>query len=227
MRKTIWLRFVLGLTLITGSLTLRAATTLADAEKEVDAAGKTLDNFVADPEMGWFRDHAKEAKGLIICSQIVRAGFIIGGSGGRCVFVAKEDKAWTGPAFYTMATGSVGFQAGVESSEVMGLAMTQKAVDSLMSKAFKLGGDATIAVGPVGAGTGATPGADFIFYNRSKGVYGGVNLSGSSVKPSDSYNKAYYGHSVSPITIIVKGKAHNKTADAALMSKVRKLYGEK
>jgi len=225
MRKSIWIRFLLGLALIAGPVAARAAVDKADAEKEVAEAGKTLDNFVADPDMGWFRDHAKEAKGLVICSQIVRAGFIIGGSGGRCVFVVKGGKAWNGPAFYTMATGSIGFQAGVESSEVIGLVMTQKAVDSLMSKAFKLGGDATIAVGPVGAGTGATPKADFIFYTRSKGLYGGVNLAGSSIKPTYDYNKAYYGKDASPIDIMVRGNVHNPTADAALLSKVNKLYG--
>jgi lipid-binding SYLF domain-containing protein len=213
------------LVLLASSFTAWAAVTAAEAEGEVVDAGKTLDNFVADPDMGWFRDHAKEAKGLVICSKVVRAGFIIGGSGGRCVFVAKGDKSWNGPAFYTLGTASIGFQAGVESSEVLNLVMTQKAVDSLMSKSFKFGGDATIAVGPVGAGTGKTPGADFIVYTRSKGLYGGLNLAGSSVKPTDDYNQAYYGKAASPIDIMVKGSVHNPSADAALMSKVKKLYG--
>src|SRR5262249_25090042 len=147
-----------------------AATTHADAAKEVAAAGKTLDNFVSDPDMTWFREHAKEAKGLMICSKVVKAGFIFGGSGGRCVLVGKGEKGWNGPAFYTTGTASAGFQAGVQDSEIIGLLMTQKVIDSLMSSEFKLSGDASAAAGPVGVGTAATPSADIIYYSRSKGL---------------------------------------------------------
>src|SRR5262249_24328844 len=144
-----------------------AATDHADAAKEVAAAGKTLDDFTADPDMKWFRDHAKDAKGLLICSQVVKAGVIFGGSGGRCGVVAKAAKGWHGPAFYSAGTASAGFQAGVQESQIIGLVMTQKAVDSLMSSEFKLGGDASVAAGPVGVGTAATPNADIIYYSRS------------------------------------------------------------
>ena len=200
----------------------RAATKKEDAQKEVTGAAKTLDHFVADPDMTWFREHAKEAKGLLICPTVVKAGFIIGGSGGRCVFVAKNEHGWTGPAFYTIGTGSVGFQAGVEKSEIMLLAMTQKAVDSLMSNSFKIGGEASVSAGPVGTGAGATA-TDFVSYTRSKGVYAGVNLTGAVINPTEDYNKAYYGKAVSPIDIIVKGEVHSK---AALIAKAKKLYGE-
>jgi len=227
MRNSIGIRIVLGLALIAGSFTVWAKDpTLADAQKEVTAAGKTLDHFVADPDMDWFRNHAKEAKGLLICSQIVKAGFIIGGSGGRCVLVVKEAHGWNGPAFYTMATASAGFQAGVQSSEMIALVMTQKAIDSFMSNSFKAGGEASIAVGP-GVGTAATPNADLIFYSRSKGVYGGLDLSGAVIKPTEEYNKAYYGKEVSPIDIIVRGAVHSPSAKAALTAKMSKLYGVK
>jgi lipid-binding SYLF domain-containing protein len=202
-----------------------AATDHADGAKEVAAAGKTLDDFTADPDMAWFRQHAKEAKGLLICSQVVKAGFIFGGSGGRCVLVSQAGKGWHGPAFYSIGTASAGFQAGVQSSQIIGLIMTQKAVDSFMSSEFKLGGDASVAAGPVGIGTAATPNADIIYYSRSKGLYGGVDLSAAVIKPSEDYNQAYYGQAASPIDIIVKGSPHSKEAWAPLMSKVAKLYG--
>ncbi len=227
MRNSIWTRLVLGLALLVTPLAAWAATSHADAQKEVVAAGKTLDEFVADPDMKWFRGHAKEAKGLIICSQVVKAGFIFGGSGGRCVFVAKQGKMWNGPAFYTVGTASAGFQAGIQSSSIIGLVMTQKAVDSLMSKEFKLGGDASIAIGPVGVGTGGTPSADLVYYARSKGLYGGVDATGAVIKPSEDYNKAYYGKDVSPIDIIVQGAAHIPAATPALLTKVEKLYAGK
>ncbi|HEY2798322.1 MAG TPA: lipid-binding SYLF domain-containing protein [Thermoanaerobaculia bacterium] len=226
MRYPIWTRLTLGLVLILASFAALAATTHADAAKEVAAAGKTLDNFVADPDMTWFREHAKEAKGLMICSKVVKAGFIFGGSGGRCVLVVKGAKGWDGPAFYTTGTASAGFQAGIQESQIIGLLMTQKVIDSLMSSEFKLSGDASVAAGPVGVGTAATPNASIIYYSRSKGLYGGVDLSGAVIKPSEDYNKAYYGKDVSPIDIIVKGTAHTKESWSPLTAKVAKLYGK-
>jgi SH3 domain-containing YSC84-like protein 1 len=201
-----------------------AADDAAEARQLVIDSGTALDHFVADPDMGWFRDHAKEARGLFICSKIVKAGFILGGSGGRCVFVAKGDHGWAGPAFYTMGTASIGFQAGVDVAEIIMLAMNQKAVDSLMSGEFKAGAGASVAAGPVGAGTGAAT-SDFIVYSRNKGVYGGVDVNGSVIKPTEDFNKAYYGKPVSAIDIIAKGSVHNPQANDPLMSRVEKLYG--
>jgi len=227
MQNSIWTRLVLGLALLVTPLAAWAATSYADAEKEVVAAGQTLDTFVADPDMNWFRAHAKEAKGLLICSKVVKAGFIIGGSGGRCVFVAKQGKTWNGPAFYSVGTASAGFQAGIQESAIIGLVMTQKAADSLMSKEFKVGGEASAAAGPVGVGTASTPSSDIIYYSRSKGLYGGVDVSGAVIKPSEDYNNAFYGKEVSPIDIIVKGSAHIPAATPALLTKVEKLYAGK
>ncbi|HEY4230223.1 MAG TPA: lipid-binding SYLF domain-containing protein [Thermoanaerobaculia bacterium] len=225
MRYPIGTRWILTLVLVLSSSAALAATTHADAAKEVAAAGKTLDNFMADPDMSWFREHAKEAKGLMICSKVVKAGFVFGGSGGRCVLVVKDEKGWHGPAFYATGTASAGFQAGVQESEIIGLLMTQKVIDALMSSEFKLSGNASVAAGPVGAGAAATPSADIVYYSRSKGLYGGVDISGAVIKPSADYNKAYYGKAVSPIDIIVKGTAHTKES-SPFVAKVSKLYGK-
>ena len=170
--------------------------------------------------MAWLRDHANDTKGILICSKVVKAGFIFGGSGGRCVFVAKTAAGWNGPAFYTVGTASAGFQAGIQSSEIVALAMTQKAVDSFLSNSFKVGGDASAAAGPVGVGTAGTVNADLVYYSKAKGLYGGVDVSGSVFKPSEDYNKAYYGKDVSPVDILVRGTVHNKTAYPALLSRM-------
>jgi len=205
--------------------TVAAATKTEDADNLVVESGKTIENFTADPNLTWFREHIKDAKGLLICSKVVKAGFVFGGSGGRCVFVARDEHGWwNGPAFYTTGTASVGFQAGVDVAEIVSLAMTQKAVDSLMSSEFKLGGNISATAGPVGAGAGANPSSDFLVYSRSKGLFGGVDVSGAVIKPSADYNKAYYGKPVTPIDIIVKGSAHKEQADATLLWKVEKMY---
>jgi len=227
MRNSTCRASILFLVLAAAALPVRADTSHKEAQDEVVAAGKTLDTFVADKDMDWFRGHAKDAKGLLICPKVVKAGFIIGGSGGRCVFVAKQGGTWNGPAFYSVGTASAGFQAGVQSSAIIGLVMTQKAIDSLMSSEFKVGGEMSAAAGPVGVGKAATPSADIIYYSRSKGLYGGVDVSGAVIKPSEDYNKAYYGKAVSPIDIIVHGAAHIPAATPALLTKVEKLYAGK
>jgi len=158
---------------------------------------------------------------VLIVPEIVKAGFIIGGSGGRGLLVAKEGGKWVGPAFYTLATASVGFQAGVAASENVTLVMTQKGMDSLLSSTFKMGADASVAAGPVGAGAKSDVVADLITFSRSKGLYGGLNLDGTVVSVNDDWNKAYYGKPVLPPDILIKGTASNKGA-AKLLSDVSK-----
>ena len=172
----------------------------AEPDKLVSDAQVTLSNFVRDPDQTWIQDNLNHAKAILIAPQIVKAGFIFGGSGGRAVLVVREAGPhpaiavpWTGPAFYNLATASVGFQAGVEVSEVVIVVMTDKGLNSLLSSSFKIGGDASIAAGPVGAGAKSTVTADLISFSRAKGVYGGLNLDGTVVSVNGDWNDAYYG----------------------------------
>ena len=89
----------------------------AEPDALVADARTTLSNFLRDPDQTWIQENLDRAKAVLIAPQIVKAGFIFGGSGGRAVLVAKDGRVWTGPAFYDLATASVGFQAGVEVSE--------------------------------------------------------------------------------------------------------------
>jgi len=109
------------------------------------------------------------------------------------VLVARNGKAWAGPAFYDLATASVGFQAGVEVSEAIIVVMTDKGLNSLLATTFKVGGDASIAAGPVGAGAKSTVTADLVSFTRSKGVYGGLNLDGTVVHANADFNGQFYG----------------------------------
>ena len=186
----------------------------SDQQKEVDEALKTWNNFQADPNLTWFREHEHEAVGFLIAAKVVKAGFIFGGSGGRAVLVAKGEKGWAGPAFYTMGTASAGFQAGVDVSEIVTLVMNKKALDSLMAGSVKAGADMSVAAGPVGTGAGAKPNSDFLVYSRAKGLFGGVNVNGTSIKPTEDWNKDYYGKLVSPIEIILRKAVHNPGGDA-------------
>jgi SH3 domain-containing YSC84-like protein 1 len=172
----------------------------AEPDKLVSDAQVTLSNFVRDPDQTWIQDNLNRARAILIAPQIVKAGFILGGSGGRAVLLVREAGPhpaiavpWTGPAFYNLATANVGFQAGVEVSEAIIVVMTEKGLNSLLSTSFKIGGDASIAAGPVGAGAKSTVTADLISFSRAKGVYGGLNLDGTVVSVNGDWNDAYYG----------------------------------
>ena len=195
----------------------------AQGEQQVliDQATTTLSNFIRDPEMKWLQQNIGRAKAVLISPEIVKAGFIVGGSGGRAVLVAKNGGKWVGPAFYTLATASIGFQAGVAASEMVTLVMTDKGMNSMMASSFKFGGDASVAAGPVGAGAQSNVTADLIAFSRSKGVYGGLNLDGTVVSSNSDWDKAYYGKAVLPPDIVMKNAASNKGADKLLAEVTR------
>ncbi len=223
-----------SVSLIFGSVILLVVFTLASsagtlmaADKEeaqgiVDKAKVTLEGFMRDKDYSWIHENIGKAKGVLIYPQVLKAGFIFGGSGGTGVFVAREAKGdWSQPAFYTMGSVSFGLQIGGEAAEVMVLCMTQKAVDALMTTKVKFGGDTSIALGPVGAGAKANVVADFISFAKSKGLYAGLNLEGSVVDVRESLNHAYYGASLTPIQIIVENKATN-AGSSALRASLKK-----
>jgi lipid-binding SYLF domain-containing protein len=184
----------------------------ADAQGIVDKAKVTLDAFLGDQNYVWINENLKNARGILIYPQILKAGFILGGSGGSGVFLANDQETgeWSQPAFYTVGSVTFGLQIGGEAAETVILAMTQKAVDSLYTSSVKLGADTSFALGPVGTGAKANVTADFIAFSMSKGAYAGLNLEGSVVGVRESLNKAYYGEEVTPVQIIVEKKVSNK-----------------
>jgi len=198
-----------------------AGGALAQSEQQVlvDKADKTLSNFLRDPDMTWLQQNIHRAKAVMIAPEVAKAGFIFGGSGGRAVVVAHDAKTgkWVGPAFYALATASVGFQAGISVSENVTLVMTAKGFNSLLASSFKVGGDASVAAGPVGAGAKSDVVADLISFSRAKGLYGGLNLDGTVVHNSNDWNELYYQKK--PILapdILVRMSAHAKGADKLL-----------
>ena len=197
--------------LLAGTAPVRAEDK-AEAQSIVDKAKVTLDDFMRNKNYEWLHENLKNAKGILIYPQVLKAGFILGGSGGTGVFLARDAKSgdWSQPAFYTVGAASLGLQIGGEAAETVILAMTQKAVDSLFTTSVKLGGDTSVAAGPYGVGAKANVTADFIAFSISKGAYAGLNLEGSVVGVRDSLNKAYYGKDVTPVQIIVEKKASNK-----------------
>jgi lipid-binding SYLF domain-containing protein len=199
------------------------ASAQSEQDKLVAEARTTVSNFMRDPDQTWIHDNIGRAKAVLIAPQIVKAGFIFGGSGGRAVLVARNGRTWVGPAFYNLATASVGFQAGLEVSEALIVVMTDKGLNSLMASTFKIGGDASIAAGPVGAGAKSTVTADLVSFTRSKGVYGGLNLDGTVVNTNTDWNSAYYGgNNVLPPDILITHKVKSNKG-AALLNEIGKV----
>jgi len=193
-----------------------------EPEALVADARTTLSNFIRDPDQTWIQDNLSRARAILIAPQVVRAGFIFGGSGGRGVLVARDGRAWAGPAFYNLATASVGFQAGIDVSEVVVVVMTDRGFNSLLSTSFKIGGDASIAAGPVGAGARSTITADLISFTRAKGVYGGLNLDGTVVSINAPWNDAFFGGSnLLPPDILIRRTVTSSKA-APLLADVAK-----
>lgn len=200
-----------------------AAADHDEAQGIVDKARVTFEGFMRDSNYSWLHSHMKEAKGILVFPQVLKGGFILGGSGGTGVLVVRDERTgdWSQPAFYTIGAVSIGLQIGGETAEVVMMAMSQKAIDSLFASSVKLGGDTSIAVGPLGGGAKGNVTADFISFAKSKGLYAGLNLEGSVVDVRDSINKAYYSRDVTPVDIIVKKEVSNSGA-AQLRSSLKR-----
>ena len=208
-----------GFTAMTAAALLAApAQAQSPQQTLVNSSATTLSNFLRDPDMSWLQANIGRARAVLIAPSIAKAGFIFGGSGGRAVLIVRDQASgkWVGPAFYTLATASVGFQAGVSVSENVTLVMTEKGVNSLMTNNVRVGADASVAAGPVGAGAKSDIVADLVTFSRAKGVFGGLNLDGTVIAPSNDWNTAYFGQAVLPPDILIRATVHNKKADPLL-----------
>jgi SH3 domain-containing YSC84-like protein 1 len=190
------------------------------AEQEVvDKARAALENLRKDPDHPTLNGVIEKAKAVLIIPSLIKAGFILGGEGGSGVLLARDaNGGWTAPAFYTLASGSVGLQIGAQDAEVIFTVMTDKGLQQVIQSQFKLGADASIAVGPKGTGveaaTTAAFGADIYSFSRTKGAYAGGSFEGSFIKAREEWNKAYYGQPVSVEDIVLHNKVSNPGADA-------------
>jgi lipid-binding SYLF domain-containing protein len=208
-----------SLTVIAVALAVTAnsasATDPGEARVIVEKARLTFNQVIKTKEFDSLRAGLKQAKGVLIYPQVLKAGFFLGGSGGTGVLLARgNNNDWSNPAFYHMGSVSFGVQFGGQDSAIVILINSQKAVDGLMASSIKLGGDVSAAVGPVGAGQAANLTADFVSYSKAKGAFVGMSVEGSVLEVSGDLNNTYYGKDVTPIDIVSKRSVANKQADA-------------
>lgn len=208
--------------------TASARASAEEAQGIVDAAAETVTAIAGDPNLPAFETYAADAKGMLIVPRMLKAGFIVGASGGSGVLLTRDanGESWSQPAFYTLGSVTLGLQIGGELSEIVLLVMSEKGMDSLLSSSVKLGGDVSIAAGPVGAGAKAQI-ADIVAFSRTKGLYGGINLEGAILEVRDDWNRDYYGADVRPTDILIQGSVANDDTAALRRAVAEAAAGDK
>jgi SH3 domain-containing YSC84-like protein 1 len=220
---------ILLLALVTwgSALSPASAGQAENAQALVDRSRITLEEFVADQEMGpAITALLQRAQAVLIYPQVLRGAFVVGGSGGSGTLVAQDAKnnTWAGPAFYSFGQASFGLQVGADAAQVVLVALTERGMTALLTTRVTLGGNVSVALGPVGAGAAAaTAGlsADIVSYSRNRGLYAGISVEGAVVRVRTSLNRAYFGKTVTPTDILVRRSVKNKNA-AGLLDAVKK-----
>jgi lipid-binding SYLF domain-containing protein len=159
-----------------------------------------------------------EAKAIVIVPDTIKAGLVIGGRRGHGLMAVKlPDGTWSSPSFVTLTGGSIGFQAGVQSSDVVLVFRSDRGVDSIVNGKFTLGADAAVAAGPVGRNAAtATDGqfkAEIWSWSRARGLFAGVALDGAVLSIDDASNQAAYGSGSTPRMIFEGRSTAQPSAD--------------
>jgi lipid-binding SYLF domain-containing protein len=189
-------------------------------DKRLRASYETLRDILGMPDKGIPRDLLNKAECVIVVPSMKKAAFIVGASYGRGVMTCRSGEnfrgPWSAPAFFALEGASFGLQAGGEATDYVILVMNEKGAKSVMASKVKLGGDASVAAGPVGRTTSAETdivmNAEMLAWSRAKGVFAGVSLEGSTIRSDDSANKNLYGKEVNAKQIIIQKE--EKTPDA-------------
>ncbi len=194
-----------------------AAHAQTEQQALVDRATLTVQEMLSDGSNSEARKLLKNAKGVMVCPRVFKAGFILGGEGGSCVLVGRSAGGWSGPAFYGLGSGSVGFQIGVQDSQIIFLLLTDKGIRALMNSQFKFGGDASVAVATIGAGVqGSTTTAlraDIVAFAKTRGLFAGLSLEGTLLSQRSEWNQIYYGQTFAPQQIVLDGQGQNPGAE--------------
>lgn len=190
------------------------------AESLVERARWTIQSFKQNSEepAEVFRTQLKTARGVLIVPGSFKGAFVVGAEGGNAVLLARDASGqWSSPAFYSLGKGSFGLQAGAQSSQIVLLLRTDRAVQAVLNDQGTLGADMGITVGTLGGGLeGATTtnlGADVVGVSDSAGAFAGVSLAGGMLIRRNDLNEAYYGPGATPQAIVVQHRFSNPQAE--------------
>jgi len=169
---------------------------LKDGQKRVDAASKVMTEIMRAEDQAIPRDLLQKAKAIVVFPGSIKVSFIVGGQGGKGLAIRRVGNGWSAPAFLDMGGGSVGFQIGGSSTDYILLIMNDEGLKGLLTDKFEVGGEASVAAGPVGrtaaASTNVTLDAGILTYSRSKGLFAGVSLKGIVITSDRGVNEPLY-----------------------------------
>ena len=214
---------------ITVALLLLAFSTPADdKEKDEDRikdAGRVLTEILNMPD-NIPQKLLDRADCVVVFPSVLKAGFIVGAQYGRGVMTCRTgpnfNGPWGAPSMMALEGGSFGLQIGAEATDFVILVMNDRGANGILSSKVKLGGDASVAVGPVGrdaaAETDATLRAEMLTYSRSRGAFAGVTLEGSTLRPDNDANRRIYGEKLSARDIVLRHETQPPPEAAQLIS---------
>jgi len=194
-----------------------AATALYAANKEqerLENSGVVLKEVMDVPD-NIPQELLEKAECVIVFPSVLKAAFVVGGSYGRGAMVCRTGEhfrgPWGAPAMYALEGGSVGFQIGGQATDLVLLVMNEKGASSILDSKVKLGADASAAAGPKGrdasADTDAYMRAEILSYSRSRGLFAGISLEGSTLRPDNDASADVYGRKITAREIVLNGKA--------------------
>lgn len=196
-----------------------AAQVVSDQSRMVAKAASTVERISRDAEFGpRLANLLPRARAAFIVPDLLKAGLLLGAEYGTGVLLVRgEDGRWSGPAFYSVASGSLGLQLGIQDSETVYVIMTEGGLNAIKDNRFKMGADAGVALAHVGAGAEASTttngGADIYSLSKAVGAYGGASLEGAAILPRHSWNAAFYGGNPHPDDILVSRSLDTPQAD--------------
>ncbi len=204
----------------------------ADTDKEtgkINDSIEVIEQIMGIPESGIPQEILAEAQGIAIIPGVIKAGFFLGGRYGTGVMLIRNPEGvWSRPAFISIGGGSIGWQVGVQSIDIILVFKSRKGVENMMRGKFTLGADAGVAAGPVGrrveAGTDVQLKAEIVSYSRTRGLFVGLSLEGASLQVDDTANEIYYGRKASEVRDIFMSKELTTPASAEKLRQVLKRY---
>jgi len=224
-----WKAILMGALLIAPTAFARGDANAKDETKRLENAGTVMDEILNVPD-DIPQDLLDKARCVVVLPSVLKAAFIVGGSYGRGTMACRTGKdfhgPWGAPAMYALEGGSVGLQAGGEATDFVILVMNNRGMESLLKSKVRLGADATVAAGPKGrtasADTDAYMRAEMLSYSRARGVFAGISLEGSTLRPDGAANHRLYGKEASAQKIVLESKIDAPPAGAKLVGRLQK-----
>jgi len=187
----------------------------AETDRLAEAA-RVLEEVLTAPDKGVPQSIIEKAQAIVVIPSTVKGALVIGAQHGRGVMSAKSAAGWSAPAFVTLTGGSLGMQIGGQATDIVLVVVNERGITNLAQNTFKIGGDASVAAGPVGreatASTDYRLQAQILSYSRSRGLFAGVSLTGSTIRADREANERIYGVGYSTRNIVVERKVEPTAA---------------